>query len=707
MANLNFGEPILQTSVEFIKGIGPLRAKLLEKELGIQNYNDLLLHFPYRYLDATNVQQISSINPDQEWVQLKGIIINLQEHGTGFKKRLTAQLLDPSGKVELVWFQGINTVMNMIEPNTAYTVFGKISYFNGLPNIAHPEIEKTTTQQHTAGNTLQPVYSVTEKLRAKAINNRTFAKFTQALLEKLRPEDVYEPLPIPVLQQYNLIGRYKALKEIHFPSDAEQLAAAIYRLKWEELFITHLKIIKSNLKNKAQAGFTFVKINHAFNSFYKENLPFPLTNAQKRVVKEVRNDVLTGKQMNRLIQGDVGSGKTIVALLSMLIAKDNGFQSCMMAPTEILAQQHFEGITSLLKEMEIKVALLTGSIKAKDRKPILKALDTGEIDILIGTHALLEDTVKFKNLGLAIIDEQHRFGVGQRAKLWHKNTLPPHILVMTATPIPRTLAMTVYGDLDVSVIDELPPGRKPIITIHRFNQTRPQVMEFIRQEIKIGRQIYIVYPLIEESEKLDFESLIANYEQIKTYFPDPDYNVAMVHGKQDPAEKERNMQRFIKGEAHILVATTVIEVGVNVPNASVMLIESAERFGLSQLHQLRGRVGRGSEKSYCILLTNNEISKESRQRMSIMVQTNDGFIIAEEDLKMRGPGDIYGTKQSGALDLKIADIIHDTTIMEQTKIAAEQLLNEDPYLSQPDHRLLFNTLNAGTKSNIMPWNQIS
>ncbi|RQO29980.1 ATP-dependent DNA helicase RecG [Taibaiella sp. KBW10] len=698
---------MLHTSIEFLKGVGSFKAELLRKELNIASYSDLLHHFPYRYIDSTQVQHIKSLQPDQEWVQLRGIIMNLQEHGAGFKKRLTATLYDQTGQLELVWFQGISFVAKNIQSNTAYSVFGKLSFFNGFPTITHPELELVKPGAQTTTPTMLPAYSVTEKLRAKGVNNRSFAKLTQALLEKINPSDIYETLPPELLQQYNLCGRYEALSQIHFPQNARSLEQASHRLKWEELFIAQLKITKANLRNHQQPGYVFGAVGNYFNDFYSNHLPFELTNAQKRVIKEIRMDTLQGKQMNRLVQGDVGSGKTMVALLSMLIAIDNGYQSCMMAPTEILAQQHFQGISELLKDMPVKVAILTGSVKTKERRKILEDLKEGRIAIIIGTHALVEDTVVFYNLGLAVIDEQHRFGVSQRAKLWQKNTLAPHVLVMTATPIPRTLAMTLYGDLDVSVIDELPPGRKPIHTIHRFDSNRFKVMEFIKYEIGKGRQIYIVYPLIDESDKLEYESLLKNYEQVKTHFPDPKYNVAMVHGKQAADEKERNMQRFVSGEAHILVSTTVIEVGVNVPNASVMLIESAERFGLSQLHQLRGRVGRGSEKSYCILLTSTEISKESRQRMSIMTQTNDGFLIAEEDLKMRGPGDIYGTRQSGALDFKIADIIQDVALVEETKNAAAAMLHADPELSHPNHRMLYNALHTKKSSDAPHWNKIS
>jgi ATP-dependent DNA helicase RecG len=697
----------LQTSVEFLKGIGSFKAELLRKELHISTYGDLLHYFPYRYIDGTQVQNIQSLQPDQEWVQLKGIIMNFNEHGSGFKKRLTATLYDQTGQLELVWFQGISYVQKNILPNTAYSIFGKLTFFNGFPTITHPEIEAIKPGQNNAAPTMQPAYSVTEKLRSKGLNNRSFAKVTQAMLEKIRPGDIYETLPPNILQQYNLCGRYEALSQIHFPQNAMAQQRSSHRLKWEELLIAQLKITRANIRNHQQPGYVFGSVGDLFNTFYNDYLPFDLTGAQKRVIKEIRTDTLQGRQMNRLVQGDVGSGKTMVALLSMLIAADNGYQSCMMAPTEILAQQHFQGISDLLKDMPVSIAILTGSVKTKERRRILEGLKEGTIHIVVGTHALVEDKVTFRNLGLAVIDEQHRFGVSQRAKLWQKNTLPPHVLVMTATPIPRTLAMTLYGDLDVSVIDELPPGRKPIHTTHRFDVYRFKIMEFIKYEIEKGRQIYIVYPLIDESDKLDYESLIANYEQVKTYFPDPKYNVAMVHGRQPADEKDRNMQRFVSGEAHILVSTTVIEVGVNVPNASVMLIESAERFGLSQLHQLRGRVGRGSEKSYCILLTGQEISKESRQRMSIMTQTNDGFLIAEEDLKMRGPGDIYGTRQSGALDFKIADIVQDAALVEETKKAAELILSEDPGLTHPNHRMLYQALHHNTQSNTLQWNKIS
>ena len=685
--------------------MGPFRAELLRKELNIQTIQDLLYHFPYKYLDSSEVSTIRSLSPDKEWVQLIGKMTNAMEHGSGFKKRLTVTFYDATGQMELVWFQGINYVLKSLDREHTYRIFGKLSFFNGFPTITHPEIEIINPEEPNKKGTVQPVYHTTEKLKSKGINNRNFAKLTQAAFEKITPADIPETLPKGVTSHFNLMQRYESLKQIHFPQNEAQLKLATRRLKWEELFFSQLKIARLQLRHKAEPGYYFPKIGDYFNTFYEKYLPFSLTNAQKRVLKEVREDTRTGHQMNRLVQGDVGSGKTMVALIAMLMAADNGFQSCLMAPTEILAQQHFQGIADHLKEMDIKVAILTGTSKTKQRREVLAGLADGSIHIVIGTHALLEDPVVFQNLGLAVIDEQHRFGVGQRAKLWKKNVLPPHIMVMTATPIPRTLAMTIYGDLDVSVIDELPPGRKPIQTIHRNENYRPQVMQFIKTEIELGRQIYMVYPLIDESEKLAYESLNANYEQVKTWFPDPKYNVAMVHGRQDQQEREINMQRFIKGEAHILVATTVIEVGVNVPNASVMIIESAERFGLSQLHQLRGRVGRGSEKSYCILLTGEQISKESRQRMDIMVRTNDGFEISEEDLKMRGPGDLYGTRQSGTLDFKIADLINDVDLMEETREAADKILAADPELQHPNYRLLQLGLQDNKQST--PWSKIS
>lgn len=663
---------------------------MLRKELEIATFEDLLYHYPYRYFDRTQVTKIANINPQSsEFVQVIGTLINIFEEGSGRKKRLTATLYDDTERIELVWFQGAEWLKKSLKENERYIVFGRVATFNGNINIPHPEIELLSS---TAVAGMQPVYPTTEKLKAKGLSNRSFAKITQALFEKIRPGDIHEILPPAILSQYRLCNRAQALTWIHFPDSEEHMQAARYRLKWEELFASQLKIAQLRLQHTVQPGWKFEKVGDHFNKFYNNHLPFQLTNAQKRVLKEIRVDTATGKQMNRLLQGDVGSGKTIVAIMSMLLAMDNGFQACLMAPTEILAQQHYQSIHSLLEQMEIPCAILTGSTKGKERKDILKGLAEGTLPIVIGTHALIEESVKFQNLGMAVIDEQHRFGVGQRARLWQKNERAPHVLVMTATPIPRTLAMTLYGDLDVSTIDELPPGRQEIKTVWRNEMRRANVMEFIRSEIDKGRQAYIVYPLIEESEKMDYESLMAGYEQVKVFFPDDKYRIAMVHGRQDAETREQNMQRFASGHAHILVATTVIEVGVNVPNATVMLIESAERFGLSQLHQLRGRVGRGADQSYCILLTGNALSKESKQRMQIITSTTNGFTIAEQDLAMRGPGDLYGTRQSGVLKFKLADIVQDSGILEQTRQAAQQVIAEDPTLTSPQYQPLRNIL---------------
>lgn len=654
--------------------------------MGIGTCQDLLYHFPYRYLDRTTLLQIKDINATTEWVQLSGNIYNLVEEGVGRSKRLVATLYDSSGNIELVWFQGIKWVQQQLQSQQQVIVFGKVSQFNGMYNIVHPDIEPLPSSG--VSQRMQPVYPTTERLRNLSITNRSFAKLTQSVLEKLPQYEVIDFLPPAILSKYRLMHLYHALHHIHFPKSAEDLQAARHRMKWEELFISQLKIARLRLQHSVQAGYIFEKVGDYFHQFFHHHLPFSLTKAQKRVLKEIRTDTASGKQMNRLLQGDVGSGKTIVALMTMLLALDNGFQACLMAPTEILAQQHFQGIHTLLESLNIKVAVLTGTTKGKERKEILKGLEDGSIRIVIGTHALIESAVKFQNLGMAIIDEQHRFGVNQRARLWLKNEKAPHVLVMTATPIPRTLAMTLYGDLEVSIIDELPPGRKEIVTAHRNEMQRASIMGFIREEIDKGHQAYIVYPLIEESEKLDYESLMSGYEQVKVFFPDHRYKIAMVHGRQDAAERERNMHRFVSGEAHILVATTVIEVGVNVPNASVMMIESAERFGLSQLHQLRGRIGRGSAQSYCILLTGSKLSEESKKRMSIMTATSNGFVIAEEDLALRGPGDLYGTKQSGTLKLKIADIVMDVHIVEETREAAKELLEADPRLQRIEHHPL-------------------
>ena len=636
-------------------------------------------------------------------MQLSGTLVNIGEEGEGGKRRLTATLYDASGRIELLWFQGRQWLKKALQDGGRYIVFGKLSFFNGSASIAHPEIEPLNAETAIAG--MQPVYSTTQKLIARGISNRSFAKLTQALFAQLHRDDVPELLPARLLQEYGLVSRFEAFASIHFPKSEEALQLAIHRIKWEELFASQMMIAKVRMQHTARQGWMFPSVGKLFHDFFEKHLPFELTGAQKRVIREIRQDTATGRQMNRLLQGDVGSGKTIVAVMSALLALDNGFQACIMAPTEILAQQHYAGISALLAPMDIRVALLTGTVKGKERKSILAGLADGSIPIAVGTHALIEDTVAFSHLGLAVIDEQHRFGVGQRARLWKKNDSPPHVLVMTATPIPRTLAMTLYGDLDVSVIDELPPGRQEIKTVHRSEMHRARVMEFVRSEIDKGRQAYIVYPLIEESEKLDYESLMAGYEQVRIWFPEHKYNVAMVHGRQDAGERQRNMERFIRGEAHILVATTVIEVGVNVPNASVMVVESAERFGLSQLHQLRGRVGRGAEQSYCILLTGTKIGDDSKLRMNIMVSTTNGFTIAEQDMQLRGPGDIYGTRQSGALKFKLADIVTDGALMEQTRIAARAVIEADPDLSLPEHRGL-RALLSGTGQHTF-WSKIS
>lgn len=672
---------ILQSPIEYLKGVGPIKGDMLKKELQIFTFKDMLEHYPLRHIDKTQVTKIGNIAPGSDYVQVAGVLRELTLIGEGRGKRLVGYLKDDTGIMELVWFQGINWVQKNLQEGHAYLVFGKLSYFMGKPQISHPEIEPFAPEKAEGKAFLEPVYPSTEKLKVRGLNGRAMAKLTQQLLSQLRAQDLPENLPEPLIRQYRFVSHYEALRNIHFPADAEAYNQAVRRLKFEELFVAQLRLnlIKSS-RHRFSQGQLFSKVGDFFNTFYSQYLPFELTNAQKRVLKEIRKDMGSARQMNRLLQGDVGSGKTIVALLCMLLAADNGFQSCLMAPTEILAQQHYNGITELLKDMPVCVKLLTGSSGTKVRRQILQGCADGTVHILIGTHAIIEDKVVYQNLGFAVVDEQHKFGVAQRAKLWKKNTIPPHVLVMTATPIPRTLALTAYGDLDYSVMDELPPGRQPIHTIHRFENKRPQVMDFIKEQIAEGRQAYIIYPLIEESDKLDYENLMKGYEEVKSFFPEPKYWVSMVHGRQDAAQKETNMQRFVKGDTQIMVSTTVIEVGVNVPNASIMVIESAEKFGLSQLHQLRGRVGRGSEKSFCIFLTSFKISKEAKERLQIMVETNDGFKIAEKDLEIRGPGDIEGTKQSGLLNFKLANIVNDRAILEAAKNAAETILEEDPDL---------------------------
>ncbi|ADY30577.1 ATP-dependent DNA helicase RecG [Cellulophaga lytica] len=678
----------LQTPIAYLKGVGPSRAQTLQSELGVYTYQDLLNLFPNRYLDKTQYYKISQLQRNSAEVQVIGKIIHLKEVGQKRGKRLVATFVDDTGKMELVWFRGQKWIKENIKLNVPYVIYGKTNWFNGTFSMPHPEMELLEDHKNGLKVSMQPIYPSSEKLTNKGITNKVTSKLLQQLFIDTKAQFA-ETLPVYLLKELKLIGKSDALLNIHFPKSQQDLAKAQFRLKFEELFYIQLQLIAKKMvrKNKIK-GFPFNAVGTYFSDFYNNYLPFELTNAQKRVVKEIRADLGSNAQMNRLLQGDVGSGKTIVALMTMLLALDNGFQACLMAPTEILATQHYNGITELLQGLKIKVSLLTGSVKKSARRIIHEELESGELHILIGTHALLEDKVQYKNLGLAIIDEQHRFGVAQRAKLWRKNTMPPHILVMTATPIPRTLAMSLYGDLDISVIDELPPGRKPIKTVHRFDANRLKVFRFLKDEINIGRQVYVVYPLIKESEALDYKDLMDGYESIARDFPAPKYQISIVHGQMKPDDKEFEMQRFIKGETQIMVATTVIEVGVNVPNASVMIIESAERFGLSQLHQLRGRVGRGADQSYCILMTGHKLSEDAKTRLETMVRTNDGFEIAEVDLKLRGPGDIMGTQQSGVLNLKIADIVKDNDILQTARHYAIKILKEDPSLSHPNNNVV-------------------
>ncbi|WP_447639824.1 MULTISPECIES: ATP-dependent DNA helicase RecG [Chitinophagaceae] len=679
---------ILDTPIEYLKGVGPLRGDMLRKELQLFTFRDLLTYFPLRHIDRTHIDPINKINFQSEYVQIAGKIVQSDILGEKRGKRLVVYLSDGTGEIELVWFQGINWMQKSVTIGARIVAFGKVSFFNGKPQISHPEIETTIAQPQVKEH-LEPIYPSTEKLKAKGINSKFLSKIIEALFVQLKATDIPENLPDYLLTELRLMPRFEAFTAIHFPKNEADYQAALRRLKFEELFLAQIRLALIRIqRHRNSRGVVFEKVGELFNTFYERYLPFALTGAQKRVLKEIRQDTGKGFQMNRLLQGDVGSGKTIVALLTMLLAADNGFQSCLMAPTEILARQHFEGLRELIKDLPIEIRILTGTTKVKERNQILRELADGTVRLLVGTHAIIEDRVQFQNLGLAIVDEQHRFGVAQRARLWKKSAIPPHVLVMTATPIPRTLAMTAYGDLDYSVMDELPPGRKPILTVHRNEMQRASVMDFIRSEIALGRQAYIIYPLIEESEKLSYEDLMQGYEQVKSYFPEPKYLISMVHGRQSPEEKNTNMKRFVEGNTHIMVSTTVIEVGVNVPNASVMAIESSEKFGLSQLHQLRGRVGRGSEKSYCILLTGSKLSNDARERIKIMCATNDGFKIAEKDLELRGPGDIEGTRQSGALNFKIASIVEDKPILEAAKHFAEKITSEDETLTQPQHTIL-------------------
>ena len=695
----------LKTTIEFLKGVGPARAEILTKEARIFTFNDLLHYFPFRYVDRSVFHKIVDVPGQSSEVQLKGVVRRVQEVGEQRRKRLVAQLEDDTGLIELVWFKGIKWVKSSLLEGKTYLVYGKANKFGNKWNIAHPEIDAFEKVDIPKGM-LQPVYHSGEKLSRKGLNSRGIEKIIRNLL-LIAKDKIPESLTNEILDKYRLIDRDSAYQNIHVPTNSTDLKKAILRLKFEELFFLQLAINKQKITTQRKIkGYTFSKVGDFFNLFYQNHLPFNLTGAQKRVVKEIRKDLGSGVHMNRLLQGDVGSGKTLVAVLNMLIAIDNGYQACLMAPTEILAIQHFNTISELLNKMTISVQLLTGSSTKAQRSKIHNDLKDGSLNILIGTHALLEDIVEFKNLGLAVIDEQHRFGVAQRSRLWKKNNHPPHILVMTATPIPRTLAMTFYGDLDVSVIDEMPPGRKEIKTIHQFDKGRLKIFQFIEDEIKKGRQIYIVYPLIEESQKLDYKDLMDGYESISRRFPLPDYRVSIVHGKMKSADKDYEMQQFATGQTQIMVATTVIEVGVNVPNASVMIVESAEKFGLSQLHQLRGRVGRGAEQSYCILMTSYKLSEEARMRMETMVRTNDGFEIAEVDLRMRGPGDIMGTQQSGIVDLKLADLAKDNQLIYLARDAAQNLLKEDPDLTNPKNLLIRNELIRQMK--LKPnWSRIS
>lgn len=690
--------------IKYLSGVGPQRASVLNKELNIYSLHDLLYYFPYKYVDRSRIYYIHEIDGTMPYIQLKGEILGFETIGEGRQRRLIAHFSDGTGIVDLVWFQGIKFLVGKYKVHQEYIVFGKPSVFNGRINIAHPDIDNASELKlSTMG--LQPYYNTTEKMKRSSLNSHAIEKMMSAVVQQLR-EPLPETLSPAILTEHHLMPLTEALMNIHFPANPELLRKAQYRLKFEELFYVQLNILRyAKDRQRKYRGYVFETVGEIFNTFYAKNLPFELTGAQKRVLKEIRRDVGSGKQMNRLLQGYVGSGKTLVALMSMLIALDNGYQACMMAPTEILANQHFETIRELLYGMDIRVELLTGSVKGKKREAILTGLLTGDVRILIGTHAVIEDTVNFSSLGLVVIDEQHRFGVAQRARLWTKNAQPPHVLVMTATPIPRTLAMTLYGDLDVSVIDELPPGRKPIVTIHKYDAHRVSLCQSVHRQIAEGRQVYIVYPLIKESEKIDLKNLEEGYLHICEEFPD--CKVCKVHGKMKAAEKDAQMQLFVSGEAQIMVATTVIEVGVNVPNASVMIIENAERFGLSQLHQLRGRVGRGAEQSYCILVTGYKLVEETRKRLEIMVRTNDGFEIAEADLKLRGPGDLEGTQQSGiAFDLKIADIARDGQLLQYVRNVAEEVVDADPTGIRPENEILWRQLKALRKTNVN-WASIS
>ncbi|HDZ41147.1 MAG TPA: ATP-dependent DNA helicase RecG [Bacteroidetes bacterium] len=698
---------ILDTEIKFLTGVGPKRSELLDKELGIKTFRDLLYYFPYKYIDRTKFYKISELDPEMPYVQVRGVIDSFQAEGAGRNKRLTASFRDDTGTVKLVWFKGLKWIVDSYKLNKEYIIFGRPGLFNEAINIVHPEIEDPDQLEKRISSNIQSQYSTTEKLKNNYISSKTINKLQGNLFKQLEPR-IKDTLPLWMREKYRLMDLHDALFITHFPNDNKDLERARYRLKLEELFYIQLSLLSLKIhRGNRFKGHVFGIIGEKFNDFYSGNLPFKLTGAQKRVVKEIRRDLGSGKQMNRLLQGDVGSGKTLVALMSMLIAIDNGFQACLMAPTEILSIQHYNTISEMLRGIDIRICLLTGSTKKSEREQIASGLDDGAINIIVGTHALIEDTVRFKKLGLVIIDEQHRFGVAQRARLWKKDRNPPHVLVMTATPIPRTLAMTLYGDLDVSVIDEMPPGRKAVKTMHFTDSARLKVFAFMKEQIRAGQQIYIVYPLIKESEKMDYKDLEDGVEAISRAFPPPRYVVSVVHGRMKSKDKAISMKLFTSGQANILIATTVIEVGVDVPNASVMVIESAERFGLSQLHQLRGRVGRGAKQSYCVLMSSDKLSNEARKRIEIMVSSNDGFEIAEADLRLRGPGDLEGTRQSGiGFDLRIANLGKDGQILEYARRIAEEILNNDPLLQEANNAILKQQLKNIRKTEY-DWSKIS
>ena len=699
------GTTFLDKELTYLPGIGPKRAELLQKELGLRTREDLLYYFPYKHIDRSRLYRTSELTSDMPFVQLKGRFISFEQMGEGRKQRLIGHFTDGYGWVDCVWFNSQQYILKSIKLHTDYILFGRPSLFNDRINLNHPDVDAADTLM-LSKMSMQPYYQTTERMKKAGLNSRTLEKFTSTLLRQIPIGTIAETLPRSILDRLYMVSLDEALRAAHYPSTSNELTQANYRLKFEELFYVQLSVLRyARYRQGTIRGHVFSRVGENFNYFYSNNLPFQLTEAQKRVIREMHADMKSGKQMNRLVQGDVGSGKTMVALMTMLIALDNGYQACIMAPTEILAEQHLATFRKMLGDMPVRVELLTGMVKGKRRKQVMEGLQSGEVQILVGTHAVIEDNVCFRNLGLVVIDEQHRFGVAQRAKLWEKNITPPHVMVMTATPIPRTLAMTLYGDLDVSVIDELPPGRKPIQTMHMYDNNPEKLYSGINQQIQEGRQVYMVYPLVKESEKLDLKNVEAAYVHLQKVFPE--YKISMVHGQMKPTDKDAEMQRFASGETHILVATTVIEVGVNVPNASVMVIQNAERFGLSQLHQLRGRVGRGASQSYCILVTKYELSRDTRRRIDIMTETNDGFEIAEADLRFRGPGDLEGTQQSGvAFDLKLANLARDGQIVQLARDTATSVLDEDPMLAQPQNRILVERLKY-LKRDEMDWSNIS